>query len=1291
MSLKSVSFSIQKYSLSLLVFSFAFLSFPTEALAHVSINTAPTTSCGSLDSLDLTTHTGNQIDTRIVGKSPSTDYKLFSTTGTTASSTWVRNTGVWTNTGTDLDWTGISPWNSQESNRRTATLISPRHVMMASHYIINPGSKLTFVDNNNVGYERTISAVSSVSGTDISIGLLDSDVPDTVTYYPIMSTTDIESTLKKYSPMVYDVPIIAFDQDKNAIIRSFHNISSGIIFHHSYTSGSRANFSQDIVSGDSGNPAFLIIDNQPVLLFGHESGGAGPNYGYYISNINTAMSSLGGGYQVSQYSPTCFNTYTPNNYPSFTNTNATSTLVHYSSNTPILTYSATDADSSQILRFNINGLYSASNPALSLNASDYFTLSSSTGVLTQIADINNYTLGNILHLSVSVSDNGTSVATTTATTTINISYPVLSGALVLDSLIELDYDRNIATSSVPSTSDFSVQVNGVSRSVSSVSILDDKVRLALSSTVVNGDVTTLTYTPGTNKIKDTNGSYASAISSALTIPVSTDGTLNTSFDPGTGFDSSVSRVIPQADGKIIVYGAFKNYNGTSTPDIVRLNPDGSVDSTFRSRFSTSTASGIDFVQLQADGKLLVAGTISSYDGTTTPTVIRLNTDGSRDTTYNFPLFYYSTTDNNEAKVTYLQSDQKMVVVFAGNPQYQNLTSLTSKFVRFNTDGTIDSSFAPGTGPSSSTVRITRQSDGKYILVGAFTSYSGTSKNRIVRTNSDGTIDSTFTIGTGFSASTSSLSAVLVQPDGKILVGGSFSLYNGTARNKILRLNSDGTIDTGFVTTGTGFGASTSTVTGLALQDDGKIIVVGNYTTYNGTTRNRISRLNTDGSLDATFDPLTGADSTISTAVADQYGNMYVTGTLTTYGGVSRTRIALVNASTTADVNPPTITNVTSSSSNGTYKLGDTVSIQVAFDEAVTVNTTGGTPTLTLNTGTTSTSAIYTSGSGTNTLNFTYTVASGDFSTDLDYASSTALSLNGGTITDSSLSSSYNASLALPEPGSTGSLSNNSAIVVDGIKPEIFISSIDGSNLSLIYTLGYSQLLNSTDLLDTSSVPSASDFTVKYDSVTIPVSSVSISDYEINLGLSLAAEAGRQVTISYNSSSQSIKDLAGNTADSLTSYDVHNNTAEVSVSTNTQTTNYPTGATAGGGNPVPFFIDNTHQNNQPNNQSGVTSISTANTKFITKSIPTNFNFNKNLDINSKNSADVKILQRFLNENGFTVTKSGAGSFGKETTSFGPATKAAIVKFQKVMGIQPASGYFGPVTRGVVNKILKDSKK
>ncbi|HYD59144.1 MAG TPA: DUF4347 domain-containing protein [Noviherbaspirillum sp.] len=168
------------------------------------------------------------------------------------------------------------------------------------------------------------------------------------------------------------------------------------------------------------------------------------------------------------------------------------------------------------------------------------------------------------------------------------------------------------------------------------------------------------------------------------------------------------------------------------------------------------------------------------------------------------------------------------------------------------------------------------------------------------------------------------------------------------------------------------------------------------------------------------------------------------------------------ASVTVDANMPQVTGVTSSTANGSYKAGTTISISVDFSKAVTVDTTGGTPTLALNSGG---SATYGSGSGSSTLVFTYTVGAGENSADLDYASTGALALNGATIKDST-GSHLDALLTLGAPGTSGSLGNNKAIVIDTVAPAITLSGIallsdTGASASDFITSATAQTISAT--------------------------------------------------------------------------------------------------------------------------------------------------------------------------------------------------------------------------------------
>jgi uncharacterized delta-60 repeat protein len=160
--------------------------------------------------------------------------------------------------------------------------------------------------------------------------------------------------------------------------------------------------------------------------------------------------------------------------------------------------------------------------------------------------------------------------------------------------------------------------------------------------------------------------------------------------------------------------------------------------------------------------------------------------------------------------------------------------------------------------------------------------------------SPGSNDPTFNVvddGTNRDGANYAVRALALQPDGKLLIGGDFTTYNGTPRNLIARLNADGSLDASF---NPGSGANFE-VHALALQSDGKVLIGGTFTSYNGTPRNRIARLNADGSLDASFNPGTGANSSVYALALQPDGKLLIGGAFTAYAFTPRTRLARLHA------------------------------------------------------------------------------------------------------------------------------------------------------------------------------------------------------------------------------------------------------------------------------------------------------------------------------------------------------------------------------------------------------------
>jgi uncharacterized delta-60 repeat protein len=355
------------------------------------------------------------------------------------------------------------------------------------------------------------------------------------------------------------------------------------------------------------------------------------------------------------------------------------------------------------------------------------------------------------------------------------------------------------------------------------------------------------------------------------------GTLDGSFDPGSGTNDVIFSAIAQTDGKILIGGWFRSYNGVSRRGICRLNADGTVDRFF------DPGSGVNnlvaSIAVQADGRILIGGNYSGYNGIRRDCIARLDTKGALD-----PSFNPGSGANEVIRAVAMQPDGKILI--GGDFSSYNLAKRNC-ITRLNADGTLDTSFGPGSGADNRVHSIAVQPDGRIIIGGDFSSYNGTARNRIARLNADGTLDMSFDPGSG---ADESVTCVALQGDGKIVVGGVFTTYNGRERNHIARLNADGTLDTSFEP---GTGASEG-VFAMAFQGDGRILIGGDFTSYNGTSRHRFARLNADGSLDISFNPGSGVNGSVSSIAVQTDGKVLIGGNYSRYNGTVRRKIARVN-------------------------------------------------------------------------------------------------------------------------------------------------------------------------------------------------------------------------------------------------------------------------------------------------------------------------------------------------------------------------------------------------------------
>lgn len=249
----------------------------------------------------LAKNSSNAIDYRISGVVASNSTKAIFSTQNHSTATYIRNTGCWV---TGVDLTCVSPWNSYASHRMAGTLISPRHIIFAAHFQIGNGSTIRFVDQNNNVITRTMTnklthPLYTPYYPDITIGVLDSDVPASISYAKILP-----QNWSNYLPSLqlqYTVPCLYIDQEEKALISEVYYLSDFAEFDSPDTSA-RLAFFENLISGDSGSPAFMIINNQLVILTVITFGGSGRGTSIlaHKNAINSMMASLGGGYSLSE-------------------------------------------------------------------------------------------------------------------------------------------------------------------------------------------------------------------------------------------------------------------------------------------------------------------------------------------------------------------------------------------------------------------------------------------------------------------------------------------------------------------------------------------------------------------------------------------------------------------------------------------------------------------------------------------------------------------------------------------------------------------------------------------------------------------------------------------------------------------------------------------------------------------------------------------------------------------------------------------------------------------------------
>jgi uncharacterized delta-60 repeat protein len=342
-----------------------------------------------------------------------------------------------------------------------------------------------------------------------------------------------------------------------------------------------------------------------------------------------------------------------------------------------------------------------------------------------------------------------------------------------------------------------------------------------------------------------------------------------SFRPNA--NSDVYSIVLQADGRILVAGAFTAIGGRARTALARLEPTiGAAES-----YDAESNGQVAAVAVQPDGKVIAGGDFTNMGGRTRNRIARLEIDGRLDQTLNL------STVGNAVRATAVQTDGKILI---GGTFSSVLGVARNNIARLNTDGTLDTAFNPNA--NNVVIAIAVQADGKILVGGFFSGIGGAARNFIARLDATGLADP-------FNPNANDvIESIAVQPDGKVLMGGNFTSIGGATRSSMARLDGTGLADSfnPAVTPATG-----GDIASMVLQANGKILIGGNFTGVGGQARTNIARLNEDGTLDTGFHA--DANQRVQSIAVQADGKILAGGSFTNIGGATRNFLARLDGVT----------------------------------------------------------------------------------------------------------------------------------------------------------------------------------------------------------------------------------------------------------------------------------------------------------------------------------------------------------------------------------------------------------
>lgn len=361
--------------------------------------------------------------------------------------------------------------------------------------------------------------------------------------------------------------------------------------------------------------------------------------------------------------------------------------------------------------------------------------------------------------------------------------------------------------------------------------------------------------------------------------------LDPRFDIGVGpwalgTPDAIKAVVVQPDGKILVGGYFTHWDGVEVNGLVRLNSDGTRDESFDVRGGAPKGS-ISSIALQSDGKIVVGGFIPGiFGGKPARGIARVNPDGSPDTTFKQGKGF-----SDQLFTVAIMPDGKILAAGLFQ-QYDGQKALY--LARLLPSGRLDTSFRSrfavpaGVEDAVSIFTLLPLPNGSAFVGGAFSTYANQRAAGLIRITSSGALDRTFDVGAGIGSPVFfSVLDVVRQRNGRLIVGGAFKTFDGRNFQNLVGLRRDGSIDPSFGNRGV---YPNGQVNDLVQQGSGRIVLLGNFSRFGKTTASGIIRLQPDGRVDSRMKPQSTFTGSVMTGWALPQGRLLVGGFIGEFNG-----------------------------------------------------------------------------------------------------------------------------------------------------------------------------------------------------------------------------------------------------------------------------------------------------------------------------------------------------------------------------------------------------------------------